>query len=261
MKSEPYEKEKKVECQSCQDKGIRFDGIRNGAEYWSDCECKAIRRIKRLMKSSQLSDEFLSKSFENYRNWAGDERLDELWKTARKYAFDFENMRKLEEGNSIGFAGEVGIGKTHLGCAVANELMKQGVQVVYFNFVNGFKEMFSQYDNGGLQVQKIRETLQKCEVLFIDDIGKGRVNPQIGVPDITRGVHDEMYGLIEHRYFNRLPIIWTSEYELELITMLGEATASRLMEMSGKNLVKVFYEEGETVGELNYRLRHHFVGV
>lgn len=210
------------------------------------------------MKSSQLSEEFLSKTFENYRNWAKDDRLNQLWKTAKKYAYQFEDMRKNEEGHSLGLAGVVGIGKTHLGCAVANHLMQKGINVFYFNFVNGFKEMFAHYDNGGLQVQQIRETLQKCEVLFLDDIGKGRVNPQTGVPDVSKGVFDEMYGLVEYRYFNKLPMIWTSEFELELIDMLGEATASRLMQMTGKNLITAFYEEGETRGKLNYRLRHHF---
>jgi DNA replication protein DnaC len=258
MQSGNNEQDKSYECYKCRDKGIYSNGYRNGVEYWKQCECITIRRSKKLMKSSQLSEEFLSKSFDNYRNWAKDERLNQLWKAAKKYSTNFNELRKSEEGHSFGMAGAVGIGKTHLGSAIANHLMRQGIQIVYFNFVNGFKEMFSHYDNGGLEVQKIRESIQRCEVLFLDDIGKGRVNLQTGVPDITKGVYDEMYGLIEYRYFNKLPIIWTSEYELELIDMLGEATASRLMQMTGKNLITAFYSEGETKGKLNYRLRYHF---
>ena len=49
------------------------------------------------------------------------------------YAKNFKSLEK-ERCNSIMFMGQVGAGKSHLSLAIANELMEDGVGVVYMSY-------------------------------------------------------------------------------------------------------------------------------
>ncbi|HHW45269.1 MAG TPA: ATP-binding protein [Desulfotomaculum sp.] len=218
------------------------------------CGCVQRKRMNRLLRNSRISDEFRAKTFENFELSGRDPRIVAAWQMAKEYADDFEQISGTRQ-NSIGIVGAVGAGKTHLLCAIANRLLDRGIGVRYFNFVTGFKEMFAKYDHGGQAVEEIRHELQTSEVLMLDDLAKGR--SESGRVRISDAVYNETYAIVEYRYFNRLPIIWSSELYFDLVDVLGEATASRLFEMS--TIADVTYRENEPVGSLNYRLRR-FIG-
>ncbi|WP_188066670.1 ATP-binding protein [Brevibacillus brevis] len=246
-------------CQKCKDQEGYLVMI-DGQPMYEQCECRDKKRLQKMLQSSNITADFQKKTFGNFVDWSGDARHQELYQKGYTYAKDFEEIQKKEEGHSLGLVGASGSGKSHVAFAVANNLMvKKGIQVLYFNFVNGFKEMFSRYDAGSSDVQRIREGLQMAEVLLIDDILKGKPDERKGYPEVSKAVYDEMYGLIEYRHFHHKPTIWTSEYYYELIPALGEATASRLFEMSRPNIGKALYTTEEMlageIGKLNYRLR------
>lgn len=247
------------QCNKCKDQEGYLVTI-DGQPMYEQCECRDKKRLQKILQSSNITADFQRKTFGNFIDWSGDQRHQTLYQKAYTYAKDYEEARGKEEGHSLGLVGASGSGKSHAAFAVANNLMvKKGVKVLYFNFVNGFKEMFSRYDAGSSDVQRIREGLQMAEVLLIDDILKGKPDEKKGYPEISKAVYDEMYGLIEFRHFNHKPTIWTSEFYYELIPALGEATASRLFEMSRGNIGKALYTPDEVnageIGKLNYRLR------
>ncbi|WP_169332815.1 ATP-binding protein [Effusibacillus pohliae] len=212
--------------------------------------------MNRALRHSRISEEFRTKTFESFELSGRDPRIVAAWRQAKDYAERFDHMKESRQ-NSFGIVGAVGSGKTHLICAIANNLLHRGIGVRYFNFVTGFKEMFAKYDEGGQAVEEIRHELQTCEVLMLDDLAKGKQDRQIGQVRVSDAVYNETYAIVEYRYFNRLPILWSSELYFDLIDVLGEATASRLFEMS--NISDVTYRDNEPIGSLNYRLRK-FVG-
>lgn len=218
------------------------------------CDCVKRRRVERVLKHSHIGEEFRKKTFDTFAAKGKDRRIQRAYQIAKGYAEHFDRVRKSER-NGLGIVGAVGTGKTHLLCAVANYLLSQGIQVRYFNFVTGFKEMFAKYDEGGKAVEDIRWELQTCDVLMLDDLAKGKIDRKVGGIDIKKTVFDEVYGIVDYRYFNGLPIIWSSELYAQLAedNVLGEATATRLFERS--HIVNMTYAKGEPVGSLNYRLR------
>lgn len=176
---------------------------------------------------------------------------------ARAYFERFAEVRSSAH-NSLGFVGAVGVGKTHLASAVANALISQGIEVRYFNFVTGFKEMFAKYDQGGSAVDEIRQALFTAEVLFIDDVGKGKTNAYNGLVELSRAVVEELYAVVNYRSENRLPMIWTSEQYDQLLDVLDStgATASRLFLMSQGQIADMQRRKNEDINALNWRLKN-----
>ena len=60
-------------------------------------------------------------------------------------------------------------------------------------------------------------------MLFIDDLFKGK---------ITDSDVNVMFEIVNHRYLNRLPIIATTELDLNGLESIDQAITSRLYEMS-----------------------------
>ncbi len=221
------------------------------------CDCIARRRVAKVMRNSKIGQAFRDKTFENFSLQGLDPRIVKAWHVAKDYADHYEE-RRFTDQNGLGIAGAVGSGKTHLLCAVANELLQRGIGVVYFNFVSGMKEMFAAYDRGGQAVQQIREALQTCDVLFIDDLAKGKPNDKTGLPEVRSSAYEEIYTILDYRVFNGLPVLWSSEISTAMIQVLGQATAGRLLQNSV--LVDLTYQSGEPVGCMDYRLMN-FLGV
>ena len=136
------------------------------------------------------------------------------------------------------FLGQVGSGKTHLSMAICNELMDRGISVVYMGYrdaITGIKQnmMDSVYYN------KMMNRYKSARVLFIDDLFKGK---------ITDSDVNIMFELINHRYFNNLPVIISSELSVSRLLDVDEALGSRLVEMTKGRVVEL---RGR---ELNYRI-------
>lgn len=188
------------------------------------------------MKSSRLSDEFRRLTFDNYitdRNG----KLEIAKGLALKYVIDFQSIMR-ERKNSIALIGQVGSGKTHLLCAVSNRLLSSGIQVIYFPFVEGLNDLKANFE----VIEDKTDQLKRCEVLFVDDLFKGRDQP-------TNWQLETIYSIINFRYLNHLPILLTSEKSFDDLIRIDEATGSRIYEMS-RNYNYTF--KGQ---ELNHRLK------
>ena len=86
---------------------------------------------------------------------------------------------------------------------------------------------------------KMMNRYKNARVLFVDDLFKGKINDS----DINI-----MFELINHRYFNNLPMIVSCEFSVGRLLEVDEAFGSRLIEMSKCRVVEL---RGR---ELNYRM-------
>ncbi len=239
-------------CALCHDTGIVID---EDAETARVCSCMKVKKTEKLLRSSNISEEFMGKSFEKF-NWKNeDKRIKEAYQTAKKYSEGL--VARIQDGQGIkgypwlGLLGAPGSGKTHLAHAVTKPLFELGLSVLFFNWVSSFKEWMSWYNSDNKEkVEEIRQTVQNVDILILDDLCKESVND-----NWVR----EIYGIVDYRYRKGLPVIYTSEYFSELIEYLSEATAGRLFEMSWRSsppsLVKMLLKEKESPLVLDYRLK------
>ncbi|MFW5438832.1 ATP-binding protein [Paenibacillus apiarius] len=236
--------EVKYECPKCKDlrgyfKKIpqRYGDIEYFVDTWIDCECEKKRSLERLFKASTITEEFRKKTFDSF-DLNVPEIVREAYTVAYEYVRDYGSIKEQRQ-NSIALLGRPGCGKTTLLMAAANELLRRGVGVVYFPWVEGFNEIKN--DLGTLD-ERIRR-LQRAEVLFMDDVFKGRTEP-------TPFQLEQLFAIVNYRYLENLPLMISSERSFAQMCGIDEAVGSRLREMA----------KGHTVTlaggmELNYRLR------
>jgi DNA replication protein DnaC len=195
------------------------------------------KRVERLFKSSQITEKFRKMTFASFDL---DERppiVQDAYECASAYLDYFPDIRG-ERQNSIVLLGAPGSGKTHLLTSIANALLDQGVGVIYFPWVEGVNDLKGDFSKTNEKVEQLKEV----EVLFIDDLFKGRNKP-------TDWQKESLFEIINYRYLNHLPILLSSEWNIDRIIAEDEGIGSRLYQMS-KGFTVVL--EGEE--NLNHRL-------
>lgn len=114
---------------------------------------------------------------------------------------DFEdsiiNTVKLAMKSNLGImmTGTVGIGKTHLLCAFARELILKNTDVFFINFPEHLAEI-KRHMNHPKRSEGEEQALE-CGHLFIDDVGAE--NP-------TDWSYEQLYIIINSRYEKELPV-------------------------------------------------------
>lgn len=180
------------------------------------------------LKLSGIAEEFLKKDFDGFIP-----RNDEL-KCILSDCIDYSNGFKAMEHdrkNSIALVGKVGSGKTHLGMAIANKLMADGIGVLYVSYPSMIQEL-KQLAMEKEEFDKLVFRYQNARVLFLDDFMKVTKNFETDL--------NYLYQIINFRYLNKKPVIITSELRPAKWSEFDEALATRLYEMS--KVIKIFKE-------------------
>ena len=201
------------------------------------CNCFTQGRAERIVNTSKITFEFRKKTFQSFEPAYLQDIVRNAHMCAIMYSGNYDDI-KHNRINSIALLGQSGCGKTHLLMAVANQLMNTGVPLLYFPFVEGFNEIKSNFDEMEAKINK----MQTIDVLFIDDLFKGRTQP-------TAFQLEQMFAVINYRYMNNLPMLISSEKSIQEIIQFDEAIGSRIYEMTREYRVEL---KGK---DLNYRLR------
>lgn len=169
---------------------------------------------QKYKKQANLSKRFQQRTFENFNV---ENSMQKNSKTkALNYAKDIQT--NIENGTNIIFigSGSVGTGKTHLACAIANEILENGIPVKVLNVVSLVDELkeFS---------SELKKELKTVKVLLIDDLGK---------ENGTVWLCSEIYGIVNARYENELPTIITTEGSL------NDLERNYLIDINGKAVNK-----------------------
>lgn len=214
-------------------------------DHWQSCDCFAKRseqeRVDFKLKSSHISFAFRKKNFDSFSLENLPEIVRTAFRRARIYFTKFQDIRVTPE-NGICLLGRPGCGKTHLLMAVANALLDEGHEVLYFPYVESMEEIKN--DMTKEDVNKLRfEKLKSVPILFIDDLFKPPAAPS--TYEIKK-----IFEVINHRYLEQIPILVSSELSIAQICKVDEALGSRINEMC-----KQFRIEIQGDPSLNYRLR------
>lgn len=205
------------------------------------CDCRDALLLNARRKRSGITEAFLEKNFDNFQVVGRPEAVVRAYRAARAYVSAYPE--KSQQGASLALLGASGSGKTHLTCAVANALMEQGVDVVYFPYTERVREFRQRRFEDAWQ-EEHRRRLKDCDLLLIDDLFKS-------APD--KYDFELVFEILNHRYFEAKPFIISSEIKPDDLLAMDAAIAGRIIERSKGFLVVLSDERGDAV--LNYRLQ------
>ena len=221
-------------CDRCRDTGWEFFTDDNGDERTRKCSCGLVDRemeerqrsfadIPEVFKDYRL-DTFSTKVYTQYPVIAEASKVIRYW---------MRNMdRFLNDGIGLYISSATkGSGKTRMAASIANELMDSGYPVKFatsVQIVNAIKET---WEKKGTETESaLLKHLAKIKVLVLDDFGTEQVKDWIG---------ERFYHIINERYVNNLPTIYTSNYRLDQL-QYDERITDRILE---KSLQVIFPEE------------------
>lgn len=156
---------------------------------------KRQEQLERLLRSAAIPSEYAGKGFDNFE--VSDPKCAETLRQARLYAANFERIR--ETGTGIFFYGTTGTGKTHLACAILQELAKRGIDGVYamtWQIIKAAKD--AKFGEDAI------EPFAEASILVIDEVG---------VQNGSRFEESILYPLIDSRVAQCRPTIFISNVQ------------------------------------------------
>lgn len=214
--------------------------------YWKLCDCKAETEMTYRLKTSGLPDF----GFREFKFMGEHKTVREAYEKAIEFAKSFELMR-YNKNNSMALLSKsvdgkktgIGVGKTHLAVATARNIIATTKTIVVYM---PYREVMSNLKTNMLDVSHKNEMAKykTANLLVIDDLFKGKLTDT----DISL-----MYEIINYRYEKNLPMIITSELDINALNKLDEGVGSRIAEMCKLSTIELGSENPNM--NINYRTR------
>lgn len=211
-------------CPRCQ-----FDALHS-----DDAEARATaqahrndRSINAALLDSGIPLRFRSATLDNYRTDFSPDQQDVLAR-CKAYADDFRTNWGM--GQSMLLLGSMGTGKTHLGCAIIQQVLRSeamaGAVARYEVASDIIRRVKRTFDRKDVSESEIYAQLHQPDLLVIDEIGA-----QLGT-DFERQV---LFEVINGRYSTLLPTILISNLNLDQVRgYIGDRVVDRLCDAGGK---------------------------
>lgn len=173
-------------------------------------ERKDMELIRELRSRSLMDDKFRDQTFEAFKTTQENTRALKL---SRRYADGFDEM--VERNQGLLFWGDVGTGKTFSAACIANALLERRIPVVMTSFVKLLESVQTFKEDE----EKLLSRLNRAKLLIIDDLGAERS---------TDFALEKVYNIIDSRYRARLPMILTTNLNLEEMKQVTDIRYSRI---------------------------------
>lgn len=161
---------------------------------------RKLEKLKEMKDNSLLGERYKDKTFDNLeiRSQEHAKIIDRL----KNYCLKFENNT---DGIGIYLYGNIGSGKTVLTACMVDLLIKNYIECFFTNIGEIKTKLL------GKNSQDYLYKLKNCQVLFIDDFGTENVKKN----NEDSWCQEIIYDIVNSRYNNMLPIIYTSNYSLK----------------------------------------------
>ncbi|AFM41946.1 DNA replication protein [Desulfosporosinus acidiphilus SJ4] len=191
-------------------------------------QAKLMASATRLFDQSKMGKRFRSRTFESFEVNSYNSKAFE---SVKRYSDGFGKF--ADQGLGFMLSGPYGTGKTHLAAALAIDLISKGIPVVFGTLLSLLGKIKRTYveDRGQDHELDILETYSTVDLLIIDDLGKERASDW---------VLEKLFSIVNTRYENNLPIVVTTNFNLETLidklavnknSDIAESIVSRLHEM------------------------------
>ncbi|MDD2400623.1 MAG: ATP-binding protein [Clostridia bacterium] len=219
------------DCEKCQDTG--FIGI------GEKCSCLLQEEIQTRLKCSGLGPEQKQQTFNTFSlDWYEDK---ERYRLILQQSINFaEEICERKKAENLFVCGPIGIGKTHLCSAIANYVLKAGVNVVYLKS-GKILEMLREYkfnlDKFEKSFHNELKSLFRVDLLIIDDLG---------TEVATDFVREQLFYLFDERINYQLPwVISTNLMPNEIGKTYEDRLSDRIMGTS-----KILKFTGQSIRQL-----------
>jgi len=186
---------------------------------------RQIEISKYQQEQSSIPPRFKLKSFKDWQ--AKCSQQEEIKAICGRFITGFRVAQ--QEGTSYLFSGQSATGKTHLACAIANNLLMKRNSVIYISqleYVAMVKDSWK--DGSKVSENEMVEKYLKPDLLILDEVGKGQ---------FTQKEKGFVHMLIDKRYLACKPTIGISNLsEDSLCKVLDRETVRRLKAGGGKVL-------------------------
>lgn len=153
---------------------------------------------------SNMPKEYIYKRGKDFRwDYYQGENMDAQKGIANAFISRYPEFRKSGRGLYI-HSRVKGSGKTLLACCLANEVVERYDAVVKFIQVLDFLDLVKRKDDAA---ELERLSLRRCGLLVLDDLGVQTENKE--------WINNALFSLIDDRYRNMLPTIYTSNLPME----------------------------------------------
>jgi len=183
-----------------------------GAGTARRCECRKRALQSRLHEIAGIPARYASCSLSRFLTSHPDERARRQLVEARSKAEEYVDRFLTEDGafaeSGLLFIGPPGGGKTHLAVAVLHALIdRYGVHGRFTDFTNLIHQIQSTFDPGSPESKReVLDPVIRADVLVLDELGAQKP---------TAWVRDILYLVINTRYTERRPTLFTTNYLLE----------------------------------------------
>ena len=227
-----------VDCPLCRNRGtVAFLDEASLHFTIRQCKCQGTRRTVKRLQRQGIYNQAKRYKFGSFRT---DTEAQAIMKRT------VEEFTQKPDAHWLMICGQSGAGKTHLCTAAFVRLsFQKGMDGHYFLWNSDGRQLkaASMEDASGLW-----DKYKKCELLYIDDLFKGKPGQEPSDADIRLA-----FELLDYRYGNQLTTIISSEMEFGRMVNVDEAVAGRIKEMCGPYLVNIakapdknvrFYQSG-----------------
>lgn len=178
------------------------------------------KKIEGLMRRSGMPRRLAAATFENY-----DSAFSPAAKRAESAALRYINLwpHNRDEGRGLYLCGGVGTGKTHVAAALARTLVEyHHVPTLFVTVPELLDHMRPGIREAADERDEWATAAMNADLLILDDVGTEKG---------SEWVRERLFVLVNHRYREQLPTIYTSNIgPRDLSGQLGERVASRLVE-------------------------------
>lgn len=196
-------------CENCD--GARWVGVRMSAGATAVAvPCRECTTLEERAANAGIESRYRSATVESFRPEPGKERAVEF-------------AREWDARRSVVFTGDVGRGKTHLGCGLVHKAIDRGLPARFVSIAELMDELKARFDDGAKeQSQAYFDRTIQTHVLMLDDLGKEQDTPW------TR---ERVSTLIDRRYKSELPtIVTTNLTHKDIAERYGRHLGDRLYE-------------------------------
>ena len=138
-------------------------------------------------------------------------------------------------GKTLFITGSVGVGKTHLACAICTELQQQNTKFKMHTAV-GLLRLFEDAMRQNKSETELLKKLVQPDVLVIDDLGKER---------ITNWTYERIFDLLDMRYNDLKPTVITSNFTLSQLA--GRLVEGGCNQQNAQAMITRLKQTSETV--------------
>lgn len=181
--------------------------------------------IRNNFAKAAIPKRYLNRTFQNYNAKTQQQQL--ALNVSRHYAAHFSE--RLENGGGLILQGKPGTGKTHLACAIANQVITNGSSARFTTVMQLVRAIRATWKRDSERTEdEVLQAMIDYDLLIIDEIG---------VQYETESEKLILFDVLNGRYENEKPtILLTNLVGQELNACIGERNVDRIQEGGGTTI-------------------------